>query len=465
MTKFHLRRTPFFHLQRATLSISNARRLFVPLALLLWVATAAAPSLSAQPQETGGAAPRRLSRIEFKGLENVGQAEAVAASGLQVGQAVDPDKADAAAQRLLNSGLFSNLSYNFSAAGDEVVITFKVEETKRGIPVVFDNFVWFSDEELIEAVRRKMPSFEGTAPESGGVADTIAKALTDLLRERKLEGTIDYTLSANTSGKNLEHLFTVKGANIRVCTVNYPGAVALQESLLVQNSSGIFNNYFSRKFVSAYAESNLLPLYYERGYLRAAFLEPKVKPFKSAECEEGVAVTLPVEEGAAYVWEGAEWTGNTALSAQELDAALGMRRNDVAGGPKIEKGVNVVRKAYSRKGYLTLEFKSAPAYDDANRRVTFRFGVNEGPQYRMGQLFIEGLSEKDANNMRVRWRLLSREVYDAAYVDEYLKSSVPELLKEMRMELRAPASLKVDNSVRPDREKLIVDVTLNFKLQ
>jgi outer membrane protein assembly factor BamA len=434
------------------------RLLVVSLALLFL-----ASPLHAQQQQPPAASAKRLSKIEFSGLERVSQPEAVAASGLQVGQPIDVDKADAAAQRLLDSGLFSRLGYEFTASGNNVVISFKVEEMKRGIPVVFDNFVWFSDEELAEAVRRKMPSYDGTAPESGGATDTITKALTDLLRERKIEGTVEYMPSVGVAGKNPEHVFTVKGANTRVCAVRYPGAAALKESVLVQNSSGILNNEYSRKFASGYAESSLLPLYHQRGHLRAAFLTPKVKLEKTPECEDGVTVTVPVEEGAAYVWDKAEWSGASALSAQELDAALGMSRNDIADGLKIERGKEAARKAYARKGYLAPTLSAAPDFDDANRRVTFRFNVNEGPQYRMGALYIEGLSEKDANNMRVRWRLLSKEVYDAGYLDEYVKVSVPELVKEMRMESRAPASMKLESAVRPDHEKLIVDVTLTFK--
>ena len=74
-----------------------------------------------------------------------------------------------------------------------------------------------------------------------------------------------------------------------------------------------------------FAASNLLPLYREVGQLKATFSPPLAKPEATANCKSGVELTIPVDEGYIYKWTKAEWTGNQALTAQELDALLGMR--------------------------------------------------------------------------------------------------------------------------------------------
>jgi outer membrane protein assembly factor BamA len=184
----------------------------------------------------------------------------------------------------------------------------------------------------------------------------------------------------------------------------------------------------------------------------------------SENCEGGgVAVTLPVEEGAVYLWEKAEWEGNEALTPEELSAALGMRANEVANALKVDRGVGAVRRAYGRKGFLGAGAAATPVFDDAGRRVTFRFKVTEGSQYRMGALYIEGLGEQDTNNLRVRWSLLPREVYDEGYLPEFLKKAVGELVKDAARQGRPIKPFKIDSSVKPDREKMTVDVTINFK--
>ncbi|MGI8565370.1 MAG: hypothetical protein ACR2LZ_02690 [Pyrinomonadaceae bacterium] len=404
----------------------------------------------------------RLVKIEVTGLERYGREQFIADSGLQLGQLIDVEALDAASERLMSGGLLKNLSYKFTAKKNEAVVTFVTEEAKSRMPVVFDNFVWFTDDELKAAIRERIPAFDGTAPDAGGATDTIVKALGDLLKARNVPGQVEYAPSAELSGRNPEHLFAVKGGNLNVCTLSYPGARAVPEKTLVQKSVGILSNEFSRKFVSAYAEGTLIPLYHERGYLRAGFLTPQAKLQTTPDCT-GVAVTIEVDEGMAYVWEKAEWADNQTLSAQELDAALGMKRDEIANGLKIAGNLDAVRKAYGRKGHLTPTFTAAPDFDDAKRRVTYRFKVGEGPQYRMGTLMINGLSERDANDLRVRWSLQSREVYDASYVDEFVRKSVPEFVKDALRDGRKLGALKIENSVRLNPEKQTVDVTLTVK--
>jgi outer membrane protein assembly factor BamA len=405
----------------------------------------------------------KLERIEFKGLERVKEPEALEKSGLQVGRSVDIDAVEAAANRLLESGLFDNLSYKLKGTTDKSVLTFEVIERKWTMPVSFDNFVWFTAEELTAAVRRKLPAFDGTAPEAGGVTEQIKQALEELLRERKIEGAVEYTLSADASGRRVEHLFSVKGPGLRVCKLNFAGARAVPEELLVTKSGGIFDNDYSRAYVGGFVESSLLPLYHERGYLRAAFGPPKVTPEASPDCGRGVAVTFPVDEGSIYVWDKAVWEGASGLTAQELDAALGMRAREVANAVKIAKGLGLVRRAYGRKGYLGASIKPETEYDDTARSVSYRFRVDEGAQYRMGELSITGLDEVATNNLRGRWRLLHREVYDEGYLDEFGKKSVAEFLREAARAGNPLPAFKIESKVTPDHDKHTVDVTINFK--
>jgi outer membrane protein assembly factor BamA len=433
--------------------------------LALALAPSRASARQAQGAQPAQAQAIKLERIEFKGLERVKESEALEKSGLQAGQSVDIDAVEAAANRLLESGLFKNLSYKLKGTTDKAVLTFEVVERKWTMPVTFDNFVWFTDEELNEAVRRKFPAFDGTAPEAGGVTDQIKQALEELLRERKIEGTVEYTLSAaGVAGGKVEHLFSVKGAGLRVCKLNFNGARAVPEELLVQKSAGIFDNDYSRAYIGGFVETNLLPLYQERGYLRASFSPPKVKPEAAPpDCERGVAVTMYVDEGSIYVWDKAVWEGSQALAPQELDAALGMKSREVANVAKLAKGLNAVRRAYGRKGYLGVRLRSEPDFDDTARSVAYHFNVNEGPQYHMGELVVNGLSENDANNLRGRWRLLHRDVYDEGYIDEFIKKSVPEFQRDALRAGNPLPAFAVESKPVYDHEKHTVDVTLNFK--
>jgi outer membrane protein assembly factor BamA len=405
----------------------------------------------------------KLERVEFKGLERVKQEEAVEKTGLTPGQSVSIDELDAVANRLLQSGLFKSLGYSITGTTDKAVVTFTVSEQKWAMPVAFDNFVWFTDEELRDAIKRRVPAFDGTAPEGGNVAEQIKQALQDLLRERKIEGTVHYDFSEDPQTHKVEHLFGVKGPGLRVCKVSYQGARALSEDALIQKSGGIFDNDYSRAFVQSFVESNLVPLYAERGYLRASFGAPKVKTESTDECENGLAVSMYVDEGSIYVWNGAAWEGTQTLTSQELDAALGMRAREVANVAKIEKGLASVRRALARKGYLNARVRGASDLDDTNRTVAYRFQVEEGDQYRMGDLVIEGLSESDANNIRGRWAVLHGDVFDEGYPDQFLKKNILEFQRESVRAGRPFPPMKIEGKAVRDDTKHVVNVTIVFK--
>jgi outer membrane protein insertion porin family len=433
-------------------------------ALLVAIFAGLAVCSNAQSQQPQGQAQTlKLDRIEFKGLEKVKESDAIEKSGLQAGQSVTVDEVDAAANRLLASGLFQNLSYEIKGKTDKAVVTFTVVEPKGGLPVAFDNFIWFTDDELNAAVKTKYPGFDGTAPEAGTVTEQIKQALQDLLNAHKIEGTVEYNLSSDVTNKKVWHLYSVKGPGLRVCKINYVGARAIPEEMLVQKSGGIFDNEYSREFVSGFVETNLLPLYREQGYLRAAFSPPKARPDGTADCEKGVGLTFYVDEGAVYVWGSDSWEGNTSLTAQELDAALGMKPREIANVVKIEKGLRAVRKAYGRKGYLDAAVRASQNFDDEARSVSFHFKVAEGEQYRMGELAINGLNEVDANNLRGRWRLLHGDAFDEGYPDEFFKKVMPEFMKDSVHAGRPLPPLKAGVKMTPDRDKHLVDVTLDFK--
>jgi outer membrane protein assembly factor BamA len=412
----------------------------------------------AQAQETPTVRKMILSKIEFSGLQRHSEKEAVAASGLQIGQPVDIPTLDAAAQRLLDSGLVKQLSYRYRTTGDQAVVTFRVEEEKgTEAPVVFDNFVWFSDEELLTAVRQQVPGFNGTAPDSA--VNGITKALQLLLQERKTPGRVEYMPSADLSGK-AEHIFSIEGVNVPICTLNFSGANAVQESDLKKKSKALLGQDYKRSFVYSFAQSNLIPIYRERGHLRAQFRAPQAELESNSgdKCKGGVSITLPVEEGSTYSWGKTQWSGNIVLSNLELDSTLGMKSGELANGLKIDRGLKAVRETYGRKGYLAAQVGAKQEFDDASQLVTYQIDVKDGPQYRMGTLTITGISGSTISRLKSKWKLQPGEVYDASYLQEFMK-------KEMMLDASETGSSpkSIGTEIKPDRQRLTVDVTINLK--
>ena len=405
----------------------------------------------------------KISKIEFEGLQRLSAEDIIETSTLKIGQPFDVSVLDVAAQRLMDSGLFKNVAYQTHANRDQITITFLVEETKGGDSrVLFDNFIWFTDEELVAAVRRDVPSFSGTAPDLGNGTLAIIHALQRLLQEHNIEGTVEYMASQNAPGSPVqEHVFNVTGINIPICTLHFPGATNVSEAKLVENSKALLGNDYSRKFSTLFAINNLFPIYRELGQLGAAFAPPVAKPETSAKCRSGVDLTIPVAEGYVYKWDKANWSGISALTAQELDAVLGMKASLPANGVALDKGFVAVQKAYGRKGYLAVHLRSHPEFDDNAQKVSYIIDVREGPQYHMGKLLTKGLSESATKTLIQEWKLKPGDVFDQGYPIEFSQKQMGPILQSAFEERRAqgkPAP-HIKSDLKMNRETLTVDVT------
>ena len=409
----------------------------------------------------------KIARIEFEGLNRLSPEEMIATTGLKVGDTFSLAALDAAAQRLIDSGNFRNVSYRTRPNKDQITITFQVEEVKGGSSrVVFDNFIWFTDAELLGAVKRDLPSFNGMAPDSGDTVDRINRALRTFLHEHQIEATVTHMVSQDRPGSPIqEHVFTVTGVPMPICTIHFPGAKNISEDKLRDRSKELRASEYSRTFVRLFTENNLIPLYREVGQLKAAFSPPLAKPESTANCKKGVEVTIPVDEGYIYRWNKAEWSGNEAITAQELDALLGMRAGQPANGVKLDHASRDIRKAYGRKGFLLLKVNSVPEFDEQAQTVVYRMGVVEGPQFRMGRLSAKGFSESETNKINEKWELKTGEIFDEGYLEEFSKKNFAEILRAQFMQRRAqnkpPPNVQWGTAL--DRKALTVDVTLELK--
>jgi outer membrane protein assembly factor BamA len=421
------------------------------LALLLVLATAWSAASGQAPQNR----VIQITRIEVKGLARYAEPQVIAATGLHVGDRVTVGALDSAIDHLIGTGLFKKANYRYRTVSDRAVVTFEVEEVKWGVPVIFDNFVWFTEQELVKAVAAAVPSFDGTAPESGPLLETIRTTLSRLLQDRHLPGEVEYLKSAGIAGKNVEHVFTVKGVSIPICSLHFAGAAAIPESDLIKESKDLFKDDYSRALVSGFANGTLKRAYARLGRLRASFQGPQVKLDTSPSCQNGVSLTFQVDEGAVYRWEKAVWTGNRVFTEDELDSTLGLKTGDIANGAKIGDVMSSVRAAYGSKGYIASGIEATPDFDESSHRVTYSFTVREGPQYRMGILFINGLPKGDTAALASRWKMQPGDPYDDTFFSTFQSRIVPGTL--------GPGSKITESAINPDPQKHTVDIVITVK--
>lgn len=402
-----------------------------------------------------------LDKVEFVGQKRLTISQLTALSELKIGQVVDAGIFDAAAGKLLQSGLLRKLSYRVRSAKGRATITFVLEEAAANLPVVFENFVWFTEEELASAIRADVPFFNGTAPAAGETLDKITAALQRLLDQRKIIGRVEAI--PNLSGEKFQLVLSVKGARVPVCSIHFPGAKVVPEAELIKASQPILKAEYSQKDIAAFPQTSLMPLYRRLGHLRAEFQTPTTVFESSAQCPSGVVVTIPVEEGAAFTWGRSEWNGNDKLTVDELATALGMNPGELADGLKIDNGLKQVRLAYARRGHITAQVKESFDVEPRSSQVNYKFFINEGPRYFMDQLIINGISQADADQLRSKWKLGANTVFDETYIEEFRQTVLPDFIRGLTQKSPTRARVKAEFDMRPNAVKNTVDVVITFK--
>src|SRR5215467_14481416 len=87
----------------------------------------------------------KLNKVSSSGSKRFTEADIVAATGLKTGATITADDLKRAADRLAQSGAFSQVNYRFS--GDAA--QFELVDAAQFLPVTFENFIWFSDADLL----------------------------------------------------------------------------------------------------------------------------------------------------------------------------------------------------------------------------------------------------------------------------------------------------------------------------
>jgi outer membrane protein assembly factor BamA len=261
-----------------------------------WLAAAATIVAMVIAQQT--ALP--LGEVQVAGTKRFTPADILKLSGLKVGQPVAGPEFEAVAKQMAATGLFRRVGYRYASnAGGRWVLTFEIEDLDWNVPVAFDNFIWFSDEELTKGVRESIPSFAGTLPATPEVSSLMTATLQRLLQARSIVGRVEFMAEGTVGSQALKgYLFRIVDPAPPVCLWTFNGAAGIQSKDLEAELTAAGRAY-SRTFVTRASKGTLTHLYRKLGYWRAAVGEPSVALSKSAGCD-GVSVTMTITEGAQY---------------------------------------------------------------------------------------------------------------------------------------------------------------------
>jgi outer membrane protein insertion porin family len=362
-----------------------------------------------------------VAEVHASGSRRYTDSQIAATAGLKPGDAVSRDQLQEIADDLAQLGVFSHVNYRFTTKDGRTTVTFELQDAPV-VPVMFDNFPWFTDQELSDEIRRAVPLFDGGAPRDGGLLlEQITSTLSAKLAARDIKANVEHTLVAQPGGDDMIMKFRQDGPAFTVAGMSFDEPLAQNSQKLHDRIADLVGKAFSRFTIELFEQEQIRPIYLSAGQVRVEFGAPVVHlKDDPGQHSSSVDVELPITAGPVFHISGLTWSGNAVLDDSALSKIVVPKIGDLADGMRLEASWQQIELEYGHRGYLEAKVSPAPQFDDKAAKVTYNIKITEGPQYHMGELVITGLSLDAERAVRNSWRLAPGQVLDKTYMDGML---------------------------------------------
>ncbi len=403
-----------------------------------------------------------LHEVRVEGLKYLTEAQVISLSGLATGSQVGRKDFQEAADALVRTGLFAKVSFKFDTPRGAVVLVFHVEENPR-LVVSYDNFPWYADSELDEAIRKGLPFYDGHLPEAGQVVERAADLLKAFVASRDSHIEIAHQVVLSPLFDGSEQQFSVEGPGAKIASLEFSDPKITENLGVRARLSDVVGHPYSRMSIDLFLAEQIRPLYQQQGFLQAKIGPPEVRLSGNPNqaLSDRIPVFVPCMPGSIYKWKGVEWKGNAAISTITLNNKLGLKAGDVADGQAIEGGWERVREEYGQRGFLEAKVTPTPAYDDAGHTVSYEISIVEGQTFRYGSMTISGMSLAGERRIQEAWTLKPGDLFDKKVFEDFLfrlETHRELIFKDLPVHYDA-----VGHYLQTDAAKGTVEVLLDFK--
>jgi outer membrane protein assembly factor BamA len=403
-------------------------------------------------------AENKLAVIHVTGSKRYAPEEIAAATRLEVGSNTSEEDFQKAAQTLGTSGLFSNVSYSYNHTPTGTKLDIEVTDAEKLVPARFENFVWFTDDEIKARIREHLPLFRGEVPIGGTFADDISEILQALLVERGVNARADYVRDTREPGGPVDAIsFRATGVSLAIREAHFTGAAPAELEALNAAAAQLEGKDYLRPDVANYTTSKLLPIYLARGYLKAEIADPTIKVVGETADSTLVSLDFPVTPGPQYKIGGVQWQGNKAFPVEKLQGLVHAKTGDLANTPQLQSDLEAIHHLYGTVGYMTQSAKLFPQLDDTAHTVVYDVTIHEGDIFHLGDVDIQGLDPKSTDRLREAWTLRETDPYDTTYPKRFFEQTVKLLSRDVTW------TVSIHEGVN-EQEKT-VDVTLRYGIR
>jgi outer membrane protein insertion porin family len=366
-------------------------------------------SLAAAPPDTFP-----LRAIHIRGNKNLPEARILSVTGLVVNQKVGKPELDAAKDRLIATGMFETVAFQFEPApdGDCCVANFDVNEITNLFPIQFEN-IPEPAADIVAFLKSKVPLYSPTLPGTTQVIDFYARQVEQFLASRNHAGKVLGSL-VQTAKNEYKITFRSNESLPAISNVTFTGNKVIS-SIKLQNAMNdvAFGQPYTRDGFNLLLDNQIRPLYDALGMIRVKFYNFTTEPDTRVK---GIIVHVTVDEGGVYKLDKVTITG----ADRDYVNTSRIRAGAIVNFDEIKEGLARVTAQLRKEGYMHAEGDTDRKIDDEAKTVSVNLVIDKGEKYTFGKLDIQGLDLNGEPAVRKIWGVGEGKPFNSLYPQYFL---------------------------------------------
>ncbi len=440
--------------------------------------TAARPVQAQQP-------PRLVESIDITGNRRLRKEDILYWVQTRPGDPYNASQIERDLQAILTLGFFDKTSTRVlieDGPRGGVNVIFEVKELPIIRDLQFEGLHSVSESDVLKAFREKRVGVSKEAIYDPVKVRTAVRVMKELLSARGHPNAVIEPSTEEVSATSTAITFKVnEGDRVRVVEIAFEGNKIfsdgkLRSQMKYVREAGLVTRFRGQDILDRekldYDLHNVDNYMRSKGYLQARHGEPRVEsvgprrtgfpilplPFLSS-VDEGLRVTVPINEGKVYRIGELKIEGNSIFSEQYIRAVIGLKTGDIADGKRISEALfKNLKELYGSQGFIQYTSEPAPTFKENPQNpnegiVDFVVTIEEGKQFTLRRLEFLGNTFTRDNVLRREVLMNEGDIYSQSRF-EY------SVLKLNQLGYFDPIDKDKDADFRTNEEEGLVDINL-----
>jgi len=363
-----------------------------------------------------------------------------------------------------------------------VNVIFEVKELPIIRDLQFEGLHSVTESDVLKAFREKRVGVSKEAIYDPVKVRNGVRVLKELLAARGHPNAVIDPVTEEVSATSTAVIFKIEeGDRVRVVEIAFEGNKIfsdgkLRSQMKYVQEAGLMTRFKGQDILDRdkldFDLHNVDNYMRSKGYLQARHGEPRVEsvgprrtgfpilplPFLSS-VDEGLRVTVPINEGKLYRIGELKIEGNSIFSEQVIRAIIGLKPGDIADGKRISDSLfKTLKEYYGGQGFIQYTSEPSPTFKENPQKpeegiVDFLVTIDEGKQFTLRRLEFLGNTFTRDNVLRREVLMNEGDIYNQRYF-EY------SIIKLNQLGYFDPIDKDKDAEFRTNEEEGLVDVNV-----